>query len=380
MKFKQRSGISDDPSCNPSPPLIILANLYPTDARPAFGTFVKNSADALEEIGWRIRVIHPSDNRQVLVRYTSFYIRSFFQLLRMHGVVYVHYVSLSAPPALAARVLNRKLTVVLHYHGSDAFPEIGEHSVKGHFKHLINTLANRVAALVVAPSSYFMGKLRNRFSLSGTHCFVSPSGGYDERIFFSPIKKRSAADNIIRVMFAGRMIAGKGAETAAHIAVKVSRHFQTFRRLHWTFIGEGPQKDATVAILGPLIESRSCAIHSSLPQADLAQHFREADFVLFPSHREGESLGLVVVEAMACRAIPLALRHGAIPELLEGPHLERITCAEPAQLEELLVRAIQLSSSERTEIADALQVRARAFERKVVAEALSDRLRQVHRG
>jgi glycosyltransferase involved in cell wall biosynthesis len=45
----------------------------------------------------------------------------------------------------------------------------------------------------------------------------------------------------------------------------------------------------------------------------------EADVFLFPSIREGESLGLVLVEAIFCGCIPLAIENGAVSEVLAGP-------------------------------------------------------------
>ena len=56
-------------------------------------------------------------------------------------------------------------------------------------------------------------------------------------------------------------------------------------------------------------------IRSSMPFEDLAQHFRSADLVVYPSYYEGQ--GLIPLEAMASGTPVVTVDDGPLPEMVD---------------------------------------------------------------
>lgn len=292
--------------------LTIVTNLYPTQEKPYFGTFVRQSAEAISEICKNVNVISLTQFGTGPSGYIKFYWRAFKETLKCDDIIYVHYVSHSSIPILLSKFFNRKLIIILHFHGSDAFPELYEGRLRKYIKYVICKLAISKSNKIVVPSEYFKNKMMSKFKLASPP-IVSPSGGVDDAVFYRPITKKSAIDGKLRILFASRMIDGKGSEFAAKLALEIA---QLFDNIEFNFIGSGDRYICTKQILLPLIKNGQCYLGESVSQLELANYFKESDIFLFPSTREGESLGLVLVEAMSCGAVPIAFNNGACSEIL----------------------------------------------------------------
>lgn len=292
-------------------------------------------------------------------------------LIRFDGIVYVHYVSHSVPPALAARFFNRRLRTVLHYHGSDAFPEVGEGATRRALKWLICKMGNASAAAVLAPSASFLGNLQKRFDLANTYVAVSPSGGVDTNVF-NPSNLEAP---LISIVFAGRMIEGKGGLQAARVASKVLDAIPAANAL---FIGEGPERRAIESELRRHEISGRVRFEDLLPPRDLAKRFRDCRVLLFPSSRKGESLGLTWIEAGLCGAIPLVLKNGVteklIPEQLRG---ELVAASEEVMVGQAI--ELLLNPERRKKIASLLMTELEfSYSRENVSKRLDELLSHIY--
>ncbi|MEY8201308.1 MAG: glycosyltransferase family 4 protein, partial [Colwellia sp.] len=145
----------------------------------------------------------------------------------------------------------------------------------------------------------FKNKLSGSYELQNV--IVSPSGGVDNSLF----KYKAASGRT--VMFAGRMIEEKGPVLAAKA---IKRNIEQIDRV--IMVGDGPELSRVKQILKGI----EVEYHGMLPREELAKKMTEADVFLFPSTREGESLGLVLVEAVFSGCIPLAVLNGAVKEIL----------------------------------------------------------------
>jgi glycosyltransferase involved in cell wall biosynthesis len=286
-----------------------VANLFPSKENPSFGTFVKNSRDDLARRGWQTETIVLPEYGSGLKGYALFYASAFKKLLNQEHPVYVHYVSHSAPPVVLAKLFNWKLPIILHYHGSDGFPESSEGTVRRALKRLVCNSANLLATVVIAPSNGFLARLRSSYSLKSKRSFVSPSGGVDTSVFHDTASELRSID----LVFAGRMIPGKGGMEAAQVSLQVLRALEDSTAL---FVGTGPEREQMQVLLAEHIASGRVRFRPALPQAELAGIYRAARVFLFPSTRKGESLGLTWVEAAMCGALPLVLRNGITENLL----------------------------------------------------------------
>lgn len=350
--------------------VLYLTNLFPTKSKPAFGTFVKVSSDAMRKLGWDVEVLALPEFGSGLVGYLRFYLRSFLSLLNFSGIVYVHYVSHSAPPAIAASLINRRLRIALHYHGSDAFPESGEGAVRRAFKSLTCRMANSAAIAVVAPSAGFLENLRNHFGLRGMFLAVSPSGGVDSTLFDRCHSRERSTD----VVFAGRMIEGKGGGLAARVANAVLDAIPGTSAL---FVGEGPERLAMEHELQKHVASGRARFVDLLAPRDLAVSFNDSKILLFPSTRKGESLGLTWIEAGMCGVAPLILNNGVteklIPDELRG---ELVADSEETMV--LLATKLLTVPARRNEIMDTLTNELRhTYSQENVAMRLDELFREL---
>jgi glycosyltransferase involved in cell wall biosynthesis len=109
------------------------------------------------------------------------------------------------------------------------------------------------------------------------------------------------------VLFAGRMIEEKGPSLAAQA---IKDNIELIDRV--IMVGSGPE----LLNVQNILEDIDVEYHGMLSREELAKQMTNADVFLFPSTREGESLGLVLVEAVSSGCIPLAVSNGAVNEIL----------------------------------------------------------------
>ena len=209
--------------------ITFVANLYPTDEKPFIGTFVKNSVEEFKSLGLAVKTLVLPQFGSGITGYLKFYVTTCYQMSRYQGTAYVHYISHSAPPIILAKALNPSLRVVLHYHGSDAFPEKHEGRLRCWIKRKICCLANKAASQIVVPSNFFAKKIADRFSINVDDIVISPSGGIDLSVFYPD--KTKTISNIKSILFAGRMIEGKGCLIAAETAVQLASTHKTYTLL-----------------------------------------------------------------------------------------------------------------------------------------------------
>jgi glycosyltransferase involved in cell wall biosynthesis len=274
-------------------------------------------------------------------------------------------------PVLAAKLFNKRFRIVLHYHGSDAFPECHEGNLRRKIKQSICRSANKAANLTITPSRYFKDKLCNKFGLPKQSVLVSPSGGVNFDIF-NTTHSKAEAKSTRSYLFASRMISGKGCVEAAQAIVELS---QKDAQSAFTFVGDGPKKEEVRSILEKLVQSGRCTLLPSLDQASLAKEFANNTFFMFPSRREGESLGLVVVEAMACGAIPLAIKQGAISEILESE--QELMCSAIDELSELIDSTREWDETKLNDLRSKLKFKAEQYQDKIVNFHLAETFKKM---
>jgi len=304
--------------------IALITNLYPSPERPHFGTFVRNAHESLSARGWNVELHALSQGSNAASAYARFYWRAFKNLVRFKGVAYVHYVSHSALPVIAAKALNWRLRIVPHYHGSDAFPEAHEGIGRRTIKKLVCSLANYCSESIVVPSADFGERVRSAFSYAKP-IFVSPSGGVDASVFHVGNKD----DRRFTAGFAGRLIAGKGAVVAARVLRDMLDKNASASAI---VIGDGEEKASVASALIGLRQQDRLEMTGFLPQDELAARFREVQILLFPSDRKGESLGLVWIEAALCGAVPLVMANGVTEKLIPASLQHQLVCRDEGEM------------------------------------------------
>ncbi|GAB3376498.1 hypothetical protein GCM10027567_16530 [Spongiibacter taiwanensis] len=329
------------------PEVIYITNMYPSEERPYYGTFVQNSFKKITQLGRYAAVIALNNNKSKLMSYIFFYCKTFSRLVRFDGIAYIHYVTHSAPPALVAKLFNPKLKIILHFHGSDAFPEKNEGNFRRKIKKIIAKSAIRLSYKIVVPSDEFKGKIVEAYGIDGGAVFVNASAGVDASLFKKGARKqRSADESSKKILFVGRMIDGKGALLFARILAEIFKLPEMSTGVSVTFVGQGPEKQSAQKILENHIASGSVGFVDFVSQAELVRYYQEADIFIFASTREGESLGLVLIEAIFCGAVPIALRNVAASSILKSDSSGFLVAESENDMKEKLVKLLRLKREE----------------------------------
>ncbi len=124
---------------------------------------------------------------------------------------------------------------------------------------------------------------------------------------FSP--KNKAAQNCLRIIFVGRLIDGKGVD----ILLKAAAETDIDYRL--TIVGDGPEREnleklAEKLQIGDKVEFAGV-------QWNVSEWLKDAD-VFVHSARCNEGFGITLVESMASGVPCIAVKKGAIPEIIDA--------------------------------------------------------------
>ena len=110
----------------------------------------------------------------------------------------------------------------------------------------------------------------------------------------------------------GRLVARKGYRTLLKAMPDV---LKSFPRAHLVIVGRGHMKRTLERQAKRLGVSESVTIEPGLPFDELAQLFRSADLVAYPSYYEGQ--GLIPLEAMASGTPVVTVDDGPLPEMVD---------------------------------------------------------------
>jgi glycosyltransferase involved in cell wall biosynthesis len=294
-----------------APRILVVTNLYPTRAHPAFGTFVGARVGAMRRAGATVAVAaitDPSPHRNVARKYLRLALVGARAALsarlgrRPFDVVETH---IAFPTGLVAWPIATLggARLALFCHGSDVvvLPWRSQRRAM---------LARRLFAhadVVFANSHYTAEVADGRLGpLRRPAVVVSPGIELAREAAGAPPPDRDPD----HVLFVGRLVPGKGADVLleAYGALLARRP-----AAHLTIVGDGAERaslEARARELGTGVTFRGSLAHEVV--RDLLQR---ASVVAVPS-TEPEGLSLVALEAMAHGAIVVATACGGLAETM----------------------------------------------------------------
>lgn len=331
--------------------ILVVSNMYPDKKNPSYGIFVSRFCDQLDQLGISFdKVVMNKGNSKPrkLINYFKFYLSTFLKcLLKNYDIIYVHYASHSSAPVIAANRIRKK-KIVVNVHGSDVVPENARQEKMQKYTRVILKLCS----VIVVPSDYFRQYVSNKYNINKERIYIYPSAGVNESIFYQNDKEKLAerlkrfklTPNKIRVGFVGRISSGKGWDTFVLAAERIIKLYNNFE---FIMVGNGPEEEK----LDKLIKDKQLEQHIQrfplLSQEELAQIYNCFNIFVFPTEREGESLGLVAIEAMAC-GTPVIASNFAAPMyyIKDGVNGFKFEKGNVTMLSDIIIRYSKLSQKE----------------------------------
>jgi glycosyltransferase involved in cell wall biosynthesis len=322
--------------------ILVISNLYPSPAHPAFGTFVAARVEALRAQGVDVRVVanrDPRVHRRIVGKYGSLGWAAGHAAVRARGrglridIVEAH---IAYPTGVIARPVAALLgaPLVLYAHGADVL-SLPERSAN-HLRLARSTFG--AASLIVANSRFLAGEIGRRFpAVVDRVSVISPGIDFDG-FGTDTAEPRSG------VLFVGRLIPEKGVDVLVRaMAERPSGAVPgepTFPRL--TILGDGPERPRIAALADELGVDVQLGGDVG-PSAVVAAMHRAAVAVVPSVYRE--PLGLVAIEAMAAGAIVVASATGGLVEtVLDGETGLTVPPGDVGALRVAIGRALAIST------------------------------------
>ena len=330
--------------------ILVVSNMFPSDASPGYGVFVRNYVEALARLDGRLRVqvVAIRDARHGLLsalgKYGRFGVSSVAALARFRpDVVHCHYALPTALPIWALRLIHRRPYVVT-VHGGDLYDMCGRvpQGVQ-----LLRRVLRRARHVIAVGRELAVDVRRMCLGLGLPPLSVINMGVDVKR--FAPV---SPMPPLHQVALVGHLIPRKGVDVAVSAIAAVSG-----ASLH--VFGEGPEKARLRAQAVALRCGERVHFHGALPQAQLAVALRRCGVLLAPPRRE--PFGLVALEGMAMGMVVIASRVGGLAETVQpGVNGFLFESGDAVGLAALLRRAIGLDGASRQRLATAARQTAAA--------------------
>jgi len=302
--------------------ILVFTNMYPSQAKPWFGSFVEEQVAALQRLGLEVSVLS-FDGTEDRLNYLRA-ARTFRRELRRgrFDLVHAHY---GLTGAIA--VTQRRSPVVTTFHGGDYSGLIPWHAV------VSRVVARVCTPVVVTPEG--VDRLGVR------HAVVIPAGVDCE--LFRPADRREARREL-------------GLDPTAPYALLLGARMDRNKR--------SDLFDAAVAEARKAIpDLRSIALEG-LGRTQVVALMNAVDVGVLTSDYEG--LPVAVREALACLTPIVAVPVGGVPALLRGLPGCAVVRREPAELGTAIATALEAGGS------PALRERAEETSAAAVAKRLAE--------
>ena len=291
--------------------ILLINNGYPTECNPQITTYIASMRRCLLAAGFEVDLLVIRYHRCLTVvykawKYLIFWLRLVFTRMDKYDAIYLNHLPF-VWPVLVNHGLRGK-DVVIHWHGGDLV------SRTPFVRCVLAFIKQRIMCFRhIVPSEYFKRKLIEELGVPEKLIAVSPSGGVDTDLF----APRPTLDSIGRFVigFSGALTTDKGAD----VLLGVMEHRAEIERavgrnLSFKVIDYGREAETYIAAFrrtGADVE----VVHR-MPKKQMPEFYGSILLLLLSSVRIGESLGLVVLEAMSCGKPVVTFDICAFPEFV----------------------------------------------------------------
>ena len=349
--------------------VFLVSNMYPSDAFPSYGIFVKKIELQLaeEQINFSLKSLIKGKKKGInlLLSYLSFYVDVIYKgLFKSYDVIYIHFISHCAIPIYFILLFKPKTKIIINTHGSDVM------QLNSAFLFFFSKRVMRKSQLIISPSHYFKSKIKSKFDLDSTKIIVSPSGGIDTELFKPAIKKD---EHFFTLGYISRIDKGKGWDIFIKAFSKLKK--ETTFPLKAIIGGDGGENLKLNSLVQELNLDKNIQILGNVNPKDLTFWYNQMDLFIFPTKLE-ESLGLVGLEALSC-GIPVISSDsgGQISYIKNGINGYLFDSENEKDLEEKI--KLYLKSKSKNLFKSNARKMALAYDEKVVTTKLAEEILKI---
>lgn len=293
--------------------ILILNNTYPSPAVPNAGTYVRSIEECIKEANVHGNTEHfvlmPSGQKKwnKLYDYLRFYFCLCFLPLSRYHLLYINHYIFMLP--LFFRLPFFKGKIIFHWHGE----EVVSKRMIIRFLRFCAKKSIPEQAVHISPSRYFCVPVSQWLHLPQEEILISPSGGIDMALF-RPSKQASPCGQF-RIGFASGLQRSKGADILEMLLQNVDTLEEKIgMKIVVNYINYGAEASEWNKHFSRF--PAHILKWEKMPKEQMVHFYQSIDLLLMPSVREGESLGLVVLEAMACNIPVISRKLAAFPEFV----------------------------------------------------------------
>jgi L-malate glycosyltransferase len=277
--------------------ILLISNMYPSIDAPNYGVFVKNTENILLEEGYSVdRIVLTKMRGQFkkLFNYSAYFGKIILSgMFKKYDIIYVHYATHNSIPLLVLKALNPGVKIYVNVHGSDVVPEFKK---RYKYQKYVSKLLH-ASDRVITPSQYYKDLVSTKYGLSKDKLRVFPSGGVNKNIFYQYDKGKDL--DLKYIGYVGRLDYKKGWEVFLEF-IKNTKEQNLLPEYKYIIVGNGDDAHKYRELVKEYGIENLIIKHNLLSQDQLREIYNSIELFCFPTMREGESLGLVGLEAMAC--------------------------------------------------------------------------------
>ncbi|WP_395549344.1 MULTISPECIES: PssE/Cps14G family polysaccharide biosynthesis glycosyltransferase [unclassified Lacrimispora] len=361
--------------------VLVVSNMYPSKKYPSAGIFVKRFCDELDKINvsFELSVMRWNKGKiKKLLGYIVFFGSTFKKIIfNNYDIVYIHYASHSSIPVLAASKFKH-FSIITNVHGSDVVPENRKQEKFQKYTRRIIGLSQKV----VVPSDYFKNYVSAKYCYEPENIVVYPSCGVDRKLFFefsdnrvsSAKKDFNLNSKKIVISYIGRITTGKGWDTYLRaIGVLIEKGYDA----EFVFAGDGNEVQLCNELISELGIESKIKKFPLLDQQSLLKMYNCSDVFVFPTEREGESLGLVAIEAMSC-GVPVIASDFAAPKYYveDGYNGYKFKKGNSEELANILAEFI-CGKFNKNQFKEGVNKTAKKYSNEIIATVLEQLFREI---
>ncbi len=353
--------------------ILLISNMYPSAKYPHYGIFVKNAKRILEQSGNHVDKAVMIKEDSIIKRffgYIRFYAEIILKCSKNYDAIYAHFASHVALPLLLTSKF-KTTPIILNVHGNDVVPE-DDHDRR--FIGIVRKLV-RKSTYIICPSKYYSDIMRRVYQVEPARLCIYPSGGIDTE-FFIDIEKNKAREQLgldpdkFYVGYAGRLEIHKGWDIYLKACAELIIDNPNIRLV---VAGSGTEEDKFDSLIKELSLTDKIIKFDLLSHEKLKLFYNAVDVFVFPTYRKSESLGLVGLESMACKAITiLPDKYGPSSYASDG---ENCICFESGNARSLcnaIKKALVLDDETSEHVRTKARETAERYDSRITGKILTD--------